>query len=169
MLSLRSQLKQWRGWRILFLHFAVELLSEFLYLNWLSWKENFEISHCSLNGPICPMTFHLLPLPRLLRITCLVALWEMRYSGIWIDESNTTSDEVAFYNDGRCNVVPLGAKVQTWFLEMHSSVWMAPSLAVIYSSASQNFLCSPDTLGYRDYLLISHLKAVKDPKWLGAS
>lgn len=103
---------------------VVELLSEFLYLNWLYLKGNFEIPHCSINVLIYPLNFYLAPLQRLLRITCLAALWEMRHSGIWIDENCTISDEVAFLNDGRWKVIPLGAKVKTWFLEMHTSVWM---------------------------------------------
>lgn len=61
---------------------VLELLSESLCLNWLYWKENFEIAHCRLNVLIYPLNFHLAPLPWLLRITCPAALWEMRCSGI---------------------------------------------------------------------------------------
>lgn len=120
---------------------VVELLSEFLCLNWLYLKGNFEIPRCHINVLIYPLKFHLVPLQWLLRITCLAALWEISCSGIWIDKSSATSDEVAFHND----VVPLSAKVRTWFLEMHSSVWMAYSLTLVCNSGSQTF-CVPETL-----------------------
>lgn len=116
---------------------VVELLSEFLYLNGLYFKENFEIPHCSINVLIYPLNFHLAPLQWLLRINCLAALWEMRHSGIWIDENCTISDEVAFLNDGRWKVILLGAKVKTWFLEMHTQCeW----LTWICTSDSQTFV-----------------------------
>ena len=50
---------------------GVELLSEFLYLNWLYLKGKFEIPHCTINVLIFPMNFHLVPLQWLLTITCL--------------------------------------------------------------------------------------------------
>ena len=118
----------------------MELLSEFLYFNWLYLKGNFEIPCCSINVLIYPLKFHLVPLQWLLRITCVAALWEMRCSGIWVDESSATSDEEAFHNHGRWNVVPLGAKAKTWFLEIHSSVWMVYLLTLIYNSDSQIFV-----------------------------
>lgn len=61
---------------------VVELLSGFLYLNWLYLKGNFEISHCSINVFIYLLNFHLVPLQQLLIITCLATLWEMRCSGV---------------------------------------------------------------------------------------
>lgn len=54
---------------------VAEFLSEFLYLNWLYLKGKFEISCCSINVLIYPLNFHLVP-SRLLRITCLAALWK---------------------------------------------------------------------------------------------
>lgn len=144
----------------------MELLSVFLYLNWLYLKGNFEIPCCSLNVLIYPLNFHLVPLQQLLRITCFAALWEMRCSGTWIDENGTTSDEVAFDNHGRWwNVVLLGAKVTTWFLEVCSSVWVLYSLTSILEQWFSSFLCSQDTLEYVDLFLTSHLKGIKDTKW----
>lgn len=124
---------------------VVELLSEFLYLNWLYSKGNFEMPHCSIKVLIYPLNFYLVLLKQLLRITRLAALWEMRHSGIWIDESGTTSDDVASHNNGRWNAVPLGVRVKMWFLEMHSSGWMVYSLTLIYCSDSQTF-CVHKTL-----------------------
>lgn len=53
---------------------VLEVLSEFPYLNWLHLKGNFEIPCCSINVLIYPLSFHLVPLRRLLRIACLTAL-----------------------------------------------------------------------------------------------
>lgn len=88
--------------------------------------------------------------------------------GVWMDESSTISDEVAFHDDGRWNVVPLGAKVTTWFLEMHTSVWMIHSLTLIYSSDSQTFCVLKTLWNIEISFLTYHLKTVKDPKWLWA-
>ena len=53
---------------------VLEVLSEFLYLNWLYLKGNFEIPCCSINALIYPLSFHLFPLQLLLRIACLAFL-----------------------------------------------------------------------------------------------
>lgn len=134
---------------------GVELLSEFLYLNWLRLKGDFEIPHCTINVLIYPMNFHLVPLQWLLKITCLAPHWEMRCSVIWIDESSTTSAEGAFQYNGGWNALPVGAKEKTGFLEMQSALWInSNSLTLIDSSDSRTSLYSQGTAEYLLWPLI---------------